>query len=215
MALFISGITALQAQSGVILKGGVNLANVSVNSDGDVNDANTLTSFHLGFSGDFSLADIISFQPGILFTGKGSKVQRGDENSATYRRETFNPMYLEIPANVVLKLPVGTGTKFFVGAGPYLGVGIAGKRKLEARIGGVTTEAESDIEYATEGEDAGFGTLRRFDYGLNGTAGIEGKSLLVGVNYGLGLAKIPAGTNSSADNTNKHRVLSFSLGIKL
>ncbi len=57
--------------------------------------------------------------------------------------------------------------------------------------------------------------LKRFDYGLNGTAGIEGKSVVLGVNYGLGLAKLQSGSNSSQDNNNKHRVLSFTLGFKL
>ncbi|HEV7620206.1 MAG TPA: hypothetical protein VGO09_00660, partial [Flavisolibacter sp.] len=57
--------------------------------------------------------------------------------------------------------------------------------------------------------------LKRFDYGLNGTVGIEGKSLALGVNYGLGLAKLQSGSNSSTDNNNKHRVLSIILGIKL
>ena len=57
--------------------------------------------------------------------------------------------------------------------------------------------------------------MKRFDYGLNGTAGIETKSIVLGLNYGLGLAKLQSGSNSSADDRNKHRVLSLTLGIKL
>jgi hypothetical protein len=64
-------------------------------------------------------------------------------------------------------------------------------------------------------EGTGLGVIRRFDYGVNGTAGIEGKSLVLGVNYGLGMAKLQSGTNSSADNNNKNRVLSITLGLKL
>ena len=64
-------------------------------------------------------------------------------------------------------------------------------------------------------EGAGFGIMKRFDYGLNGTVGVEGKSTLFSVNYGLGLAKLQSGSNSSADNNNKHRVLSLTVGIKL
>ncbi|HYC30179.1 MAG TPA: hypothetical protein VEB42_15200, partial [Chitinophagaceae bacterium] len=65
-----------------------------------------------------------------------------------------------------------------------------------------------------EEEGAGLGIVRRFDYGLNGTAGIESRSMVLGVNYGLGLAKLQSGSNSGVDNNNKHRVLSFTLGFK-
>ena len=57
--------------------------------------------------------------------------------------------------------------------------------------------------------------MRRFDFGLIGTAGVEGKRAVFSVNYGLGLAKLQSGTSSSDDELNKHRVLSFTLGVKL
>jgi hypothetical protein len=63
--------------------------------------------------------------------------------------------------------------------------------------------------------NAGLGIMRRFDYGLNATAGLVLGNVLVSVNYGLGLAKLQAGSDNSADNDNKHRVLSLSLGFRL
>lgn len=63
-------------------------------------------------------------------------------------------------------------------------------------------------------EGAGFGIMRRFDYGLNATAGIETKGAVLAVNYGYGLAKLQSGTDSNADDKYKHRVLSFSVGFK-
>jgi hypothetical protein len=51
--------------------------------------------------------------------------------------------------------------------------------------------------------------------GLNGTIGIEGKKLILSAGYGLGLAKLQSGTNNGEDNNNKHRVLSFTVGVKL
>ena len=59
-----------------------------------------------------------------------------------------------------------------------------------------------------------FGVMKRFDYGLNGTAGIDLKKAVLSVNYGLGLAKLQSGSENSDDN-NKHRVLSFTIGFKL
>jgi hypothetical protein len=227
--ILLSAITSLMtvtlhAQSTGQLRAGFNLANVSVNNNGKVDDANMLSSFQVGFIGNVPLTgSVIALQPGILFTGKGSKIQRGSPSESGYFKQTSNPYYIELPVNLVFKAPIGTASRFFAGAGPYLAIGIAGKNKTEGRtILGTTFNSERDIEFSnddpttfSEEEGTGFGVLKRFDYGLNGTAGIEGKSVVLGVNYGLGLAKLQSGGNSSQDNNNKHRVLSFTLGFKL
>lgn len=204
------------------LQGGLNLANVSVNDDGRVDDAKSLTSFHAGIVADLPLAGPLYLQPGLFFSGKGTESESGDEAGATYFRATSNPYYVELPVNLVFKTPAIGGPRFFVGAGPYIAAGVAGKNKVDGKYLGVAFKTENDIEFSDDDpstldyeEGAGFGIMKRFDYGLNGTAGIEGKSMTLSVNYGLGLAKLQSGSNSSADNNNKHRVLSFSLGFKL
>ena len=219
--LFIMAYFSVRAQSGAILRGGLNLANVSVTDNGRVDDAKMLTSFQAGIIGDIHVASVLYFQPGLLFTGKGTKSQSGTEGSANWYKATTNPYYLEIPATFILKSPTGP-IRFFGGAGPYLGIGIAGKNKAEGAIFGANFSSEKNIEWSNDDpttlndeEGAGFGIMKRFDYGLNGTVGIEGKSAVFSVNYGLGLAKLQSGSNSSQDNNNKHRVLSFTLGFKL
>ena len=215
-------LSANAQKTSAILRAGLNLANVSITESGRIDDAKTLTSFQVGIIGDINLADFIALQPGILVTGKGSKTQSGDASDANYFKATSNPIYIEIPLNLVLKAPVGDDTKFFAGAGPYIGVGIAGKNKTEGKIFGAAFTSEKNIEWSDDDpstldydEGAGFGIMKRFDYGLNGTAGLETKNIVLAVNYGLGLAKLQSGSNSSADDKNKHRVLSFTLGIKL
>ncbi|HKP31966.1 MAG TPA: porin family protein [Chitinophagaceae bacterium] len=215
-------VAIANAQSALILKGGVNLANVSVTSNGRVDDAKQLTSFHVGLAGDLAITKFLSFQPGVLLTGKGSKTESGTESDANFYKATTNPLYIEIPANLVVKLPVSSQTKLFFGAGPYLGIGIAGKNKTEGKFLGAGFKNENDIKFSNDDpttldyeEGAGFNILKRFDYGLNGTAGFEFDKVLLGVNYGLGLAKLQSGSNSSDNDFNKHRVWSFSLGIKL
>ncbi len=204
------------------LQGGINLANVSVTGNGNVDDAKMLTSIQVGIIGDIPIASIVYFQTGLLFTGKGTKLQSGDPSSSTYYKSTSNPYYIELPLNIVLKTPSAKGSRFFAGAGPYIALGIAGKNKVDGKYLGIGFSSEDDIEFSNDDpttlkyeEGAGFGILKRFDYGLNGTAGIEGKSMTLSANYGLGLAKLQSGGNSSADNNNKHRVLSFTLGFKL
>ncbi|HVG15838.1 MAG TPA: outer membrane beta-barrel protein [Chitinophagaceae bacterium] len=222
-AMLLLAASASNAQSGSYIKGGINLANVSVTDNGRVDDANQLTSFQVGIVGNIKLGtSLLSLQPGLLYTGKGAKVQKGTAGQTGYFKQTFNPKYIEVPVNLVFKAPLGKVSRVFLGAGPYAAIGVAGNAKTEGtNILGRTYSRENDIEFSNddpttfnEEEGAGLGVVRRFDYGLNGTVGIEGKSYVLGVNYGLGLAKLQSGSNSSADNSNKHRVLSFTLGFK-
>ena len=218
--LFLLNVNA--QKSSAILKGGINLANVSITDNGRIDDAKTLTSFQVGIIGDISLAEFLAFQPGLLLTGKGTKTQDGDPSDANYFKATTNPLYIEIPMNLVFKFGSGDGPNFFAGAGPYLAIGIAGKNKTEGKFLGASFKSENNIEWSDDDpttfdyeEGAGFGIMKRFDYGLNGTAGVDIKKVVLSVNYGLGLAKLQSGSNSSADDKNKHRVLSFTIGFKL
>ncbi len=213
-------IVAHAQKSSAILKGGVNLANVS-NGDGGVNDARNLTSFHAGIVADLELTSFLAIQPGLLFTGKGTKVEAGDEGDANFFRAKTNPYYVEIPVNLVLKTPTGP-TRFFVGAGPYVAIGVAGKNKVTGSALGTPFSSEEKIKWSNDDpatvnveEGAGFGIMKRFDYGLNGTLGIEVSKLVLSANYGWGLTKLQSGSGSGDDDSNKHRVLSFSLGVKL
>ena len=212
-----------QAQkSRAIIRAGINSANITITNDGDVDENNSLTSFQAGVIVDFPLASIISIQPGILFTGKGSKTEQGDPNGSTWRRATTNPWYIEISVHVIFRTPTGD-TRFFAGAGPYVAIGVAGKNDVEGKFFGVAFNSENDIEWSNDDpfttdyeEGAGYGIMKRFDYGLNGTIGIEMSKAVLSVNYGYGLAKIQSGTNQQqVDDKNKHRVLSVTLGIKL
>jgi hypothetical protein len=220
-ALLLVGITA-NAQRGQF-RAGLNLANVSVTDNGRVDESNQLSTFQVGVLTEIPLGgNFLVLQPGVLYTSKGAKVERGTEGTAGYFKQTFNPRYIEVPLNLLVKAPLGTSSRFFVGAGPYVAVGVGGDARTEgtrAILGNYSFERDitfSDDDPTTfnEEEGTGLGVVRRFDYGLNGSAGIEGKSLILGVNYGYGLAKLQSGTNSGEDNNNKHRVLSFTLGFK-
>lgn len=207
-------------ESSVALRAGVNFANVSIADNGNIDDAKMLTTFQVGLLADFPIVSFFSIQSGLFFTGKGSKTQSGDPQDANYYRATTNPYYVELPLNAVFKIPMD-GTKFFIGAGPYVAMGVAGKRKMEGRFLGVSYNSKEKIAFSNddpttnEEEGAGFGIIRRFDYGFNGTVGFEGKSAIISANYGLGLAKLQSGTTNGADNNNKHRVFSITVGVKL
>lgn len=213
--------SSAQAQHGRI-QAGVNLANVTTTNDGRINNANMLTSFQVGIVGDAHIASIFYLQPGILFTGKGSKIEIGRPTDNLYIKQTSNPFYIEVPMNLVAKLPFNSESHFFFGAGPYGAIGVAGKVKTDKQMLGFQSHYENNIVFSNddpttfnEEEGTGIGVLKRFDYGVNGVVGVEGPKLAISAGYGLGLAKLQSGTNNGKDNDNKHRVLSLTVGFKL
>src|SRR5690349_7096284 len=112
-AILLASATALQAQkAGVFLKGGLNLSNISINKDGEINDANNLVGFHVGLQGDLPITSFFAIQPGLFLTGKGSKLESGDQSGSNWYRATTRPYYLEVPVNAVVKLPLGQDASF-------------------------------------------------------------------------------------------------------
>ena len=219
LALIPLLVLTLTAQT-QILKIGVNSANVTITNDGDIDEARSLTTFQAGLLLNVKFLPFISFQPGILFTGKGTKTQSGETTDANYFRATSNPYYVEVPANFLFKTP--GPIKVFFGGGPYIAMGIAGRNKTEGKFLGVAFNSEDDIIWSDDDpstlgyeEGSGFGIMKKFDYGVNGLAGIETKNIILSLNYGFGLAKLQSGSGSGEDDKNKHRVITFGVGIKL
>jgi hypothetical protein len=218
--MITSILTAANAQK-VYVQGGANFANISSNKNGDTEDKNTLTSFNAGVMGTFGISKIIDIETGLLFTGKGVKAE-SIVNDNNYVKSKFNPYYIELPVNLLVKFPISGTSHLFVNAGPYAAVGVAGKSKVETKFLGVTTNSESNIQFnnddptTSQQEDASYSKIKRFDYGLNFGGGVAFKSLILKANYGLGLAKINSTqTNNSDDQKNKYRTVSLSVGIPL
>jgi len=219
LTLFIVSVQAQKINH--ILRVGVNLANVTTTNDGRFDESNTLTSFQFGLIGDIKLIPVLYLQPGILFTGKGSKVVNGNPDSdVSWYKATFNPYYIELPLNVVVKSP--GKTRVFAGIGPYLGIGVAGKNKVEGKFLGTYFKTDKSIEFSDDDpttlgyeEGAGAGIMKRIDYGINALAGVECHKAVFSFNYGHGLARIQSGTNNSSGDNDKHRVFSFTVGLRL
>ncbi len=223
--LFFSSVLAVfafAAHSQVYVQGGLNLANITKTNSGETFNANNLATFNAGVLARFGLSETFDLESGILFNGHGSKTETNFSNG-DYVRTKFNPMYLEVPLNVLFKVPFNTsGPGFFVNAGPYIAVGIAGKSKFDSKIAGITASSSNNIKFSnddpltSEQDDAAYNKLKRFDYGLNFGAGVDLSKVLIKVNYGLGLAKINSTqSDNSSNDKNKFRTWSLSVGIPL
>ncbi|MEO6548888.1 MAG: outer membrane beta-barrel protein, partial [Ferruginibacter sp.] len=106
----VSLLTAMgfASQAQVYVQGGLNLANITKTNDGQTAKNNLLPSFNAGVLGRFGLSDVFDLESGILLTGKGSKANTYFTNSTddNYVKSKFNPVYLEVPLNAVVKFPL-------------------------------------------------------------------------------------------------------------
>jgi hypothetical protein len=215
-ALSISFAAMSQARVGI--KAGWNLSNITTDNDGNTKDSRSLSGFNVGAIVDLPLVPkILSFQPGVFYSTKGTKVDL-TTTATTNSKFTTNPSYIEIPLNFVAKLPVGPNARLFAGAGPYFAFGVAGKNKYENTIAGVTTSSSSKIKWDDDtpfnngDPNQGFDKFKRFDWGGNVQVGAEISNFLIAAQYGIGFAKVRSGQDNSTDDKSKNRVFNVSVG---
>lgn len=218
--------TVMCTKAQVYVQGGLNLANITNTKSGQTEENNILPSFNAGVMSRFGISEMFDLESGVLLTGKGSKAETYFSSSRddNYVKTRFNPIYVEIPLNAVVKIPLATKSKsnIFVNAGPYVAIGIAGKSKVDTRIISVNSSSSTNIKFSNDDpftsaqDDAAYGKLKRFDYGFNLGGGIDFGKFMLKANYGIGLAKINSTeSNNTADDKNKFRTFSISAGIPL
>ena len=219
----LTAITTIQASAQMYIQGGVNFANITKTNDGQTEKNNILTTFNAGFMSRFGLSKIFDLESGVLVTGRGSKAETDFNGGTDYVKSTFNPIYVEVPLNAVVKVPMGLGgSHLFFHAGPYIAIGIAGKSKMESKIGALVSTSSSTIKFSNDDpftsqqDDAAYDKLKRFDFGANFGGGLQFKHLMLRANYGLGFAKINSTqSNNTVNDKNKYRTASLSIGIPL
>jgi hypothetical protein len=226
LTVLVAASISVAASAQVYVQGGLNLANITKSNNGETQSNNVLATFNAGLMGRFGISDIFDLEAGALFTGRGAKAET-DFTGGTYVKTTFNPYYIEVPVNAVIKFPLGGDPKdkdrpnLFIFAGPYAAIGVAGKSKTTSNIPGYT-ESSSNIKFShedpftSEQDDAAYDKLKQFDFGLNFGGGLDFGPILLKANYGLGLTKISSTeSDNDANDKNKYRTFSISVGVKL
>jgi hypothetical protein len=174
----------------------------------------------LGFTGGISanirIAKDFNFQPALFYTQKGGKINETEifsgETATATGKVTLN--YLEMPLNFLYTSNAGKG-KFFIGAGPSLGLGIGGKGNLTATFNGETNALAFDVKFDGKNSDNVTDEnlhLKAFEVSGNVLAGYQfavGVTLTAGYNFGL--------SNISPDSgqTWKNNYFGIRLGYRL
>lgn len=200
--------TELSAQNYGV-RAGLNLSNMLLRSDGVTNyNGNVLhPGFHLGVTTEFPISQIFSFETGLIFTKKGYKFNLDAPifPVGNYTQQSqANLYYLDIPltAKVIHEL---NAVKLYGVFGPYMGLGMSGRVKSETIKDGETQRSEIDVEW-------GANNYKRFDFGLIIGAGVEIKSIQLGLTYNLGLANVLA--DSKNDTRLNNRVIALTVGYR-
>ncbi|WP_293903575.1 porin family protein [Sphingobacterium sp. UBA5670] len=187
-----------QGGLGYGLRAGVNIPKYSFENGSSESNTGFFVTGYL----DAPVSPYFSIQPGLSLQNKGGKWSEGEGNNALELKQSI--MSLDIPVNLVAKLPTGGSGNFFIGAGPYVGFALSGKNKQN--IGGVKTE--QDVEFGSGDGDE----LKRTDFGVNFLAGYQlSNGFQINAGYGLGLTNLSPVSNLST----KNRVWSVGIGFGL
>lgn len=181
VALMVASMASAQVSLGI--RGGLNMSNFS-GKDAKFLSVNPsmLIGGHVGLTADYEFMSGMSIQSGLYFTTKGAKYSEivvGQTGTITYR-----PMYLQVPIHFAYKIPIASGTRFVLHAGPYLAYGVGGK---------VTASAKGLIDGSSDtgdvfGDNGAFDN--RFDAGLGLGADFEVNRLVFGLGWDMGLVNV-------------------------
>lgn len=164
--------------------GGVNFQNLNGKDIyGKQLENDMIVGYHAGVNMQIPIAPEFYFQPGLLFTTKGAK------NTAGTITTTYSISYVELPLNFMYKGQLGKGY-IMLGAGPYLGYGVAGKTLVE----GGPESIKTDIEFKNvveQGDPYTTTFFKPLDAGANIFAGYEmAGGIFLQLNAQLGLIEI-------------------------
>lgn len=195
------------------VKAGLNLSNILEKDDDDTysEDYKMNPGFHVGATAEFPITEMLSFETGLLLSTKGYRMSEEEtDGGETYEyKGNINLLYVDIPLTAKAYFDVG-GAKIYGAFGPYLGLGLSGKYKIEETYMGSTDTEEGDLELGSDEQNDDFKSL---DFGLAIGAGVEINAIQIGLSYGLGLANISPYSGDGYKVNN--RVLGLSVGYRL
>jgi outer membrane protein OmpA-like peptidoglycan-associated protein len=218
LLLLLFAASVIKAQFRVGIAGGPNISSVVERNnlpgwDSIKNNYSTRTGLHIGVIADlrFSPRSKFYFQPAVFFYNKGRSYTSPDDSIGAIKTYTFSQFvnYMDMPLNLVFKLPLGQKVKFILGGGPYISFFYNGKEKTETSYnsGDFETTEDNDLPVGTKP-----GQYKTFDYGVNGLAGFEIGRLSITGNFSQGMGDFYTANYKGHLN---HRVYGATLAIYL
>ena len=193
LAIFlIASSSGVYAQIKSRYTGGLNISAMKLKAEGLNSSPGTPLGIHFGYAFEIPVIRSFTFQPGVLFSAKGTNYRLDSTD------HSISPIYIEIPANAALTIG-GDKIKISLLAGPYIAFG----------VGGTIWKSGQSVKDLKFGRGAGK-DISFIDAGLNFGIGVCINKFMVTFQYGMGL------TNISGDDPGvtemKNQVIGISFG---
>lgn len=201
--VIVAGINANAQSSGISneesllsfgVKAGVNFA--GFNGKG-AKELDGKIGFNAGVFAEYTLPTNLYFLTGLDVSFKGAKFEIKEEGDKY--KETYSPIYLQLPIHAGYKLGISDNLTLGVHAGPYLAYGIGGKYKAEETINGETEKDDADF-FGSEEK----GGAKSFDFGLGLGVDADVKQFRIGLGYDLGLSNFDRNEDGDAHLKNRN-----------
>lgn len=196
---------------GLNIKGGLNLGKLLSKIDGDKDDffeedQKLLPGVHAGLTYQIMVKKGFYIEPGALYSLKGAKAMVKEDGD--YDKLMIRLHYIEIPVNFGYKHTFEKkNISIYTFFGPYFGFAAGGKYVSKVKFDGEKDKNSEKVNFGSEG-------LSRFDAGLNIGAGMEFKKIILGLQYGIGLANMLGKDNRGTDDY-KLKLMSRTLGLTI
>jgi hypothetical protein len=151
------------------IKGGLNVSNMYTK---DIQTNNTLMGFNAGLFLKIPITSVLTFQPELLYTTKGSELTY---NSFITGKASFALNYIELPLLAVINLT----ENFNLHGGVYL-----------ASLTSVKISNKSTTDLFNFENDLKKSDFEMYDYGLVAGAGLDFNKISLGVRYEYGMKPV-------------------------
>lgn len=179
-----------------------------------------------GFVANVPITGGLFFRTGVLYSAKGSNWSQFYDTANVYREKKaqlltskteLNVNYIDIPVNLLYKLPLKKKTRFIVGGGPQLSLLYTGDKTYSTTsVTQPKLDEEAKLEYKQDvNKDLPIGHIpgryRIVHVGANAFAGLEFNRVFLTANYSRGLGAF----YEEEDRQYKHQTIGASIGIYL
>lgn len=196
------------------IKTGGNLYSSSINMK-DLAAKKLKIGYQIGLSAEYAVSDGFYLQSGVFFKTKGIRLKgkTGTSEDEAYWSQSINLQYLQLPILATYKIELVSDTKVFFNVGPYIAYGIGGKSTIKERYLNSTRTNEK-----RNTDSFGDNRMKKIDYGLKYSIGLEYEKFVFEWSYELGLVDI--GSDNSEinsilnDKRFRNQGLALSVGYK-
>ena len=192
-AFFILGSKTGYSQVRYNIQAGVNFSTLTNNL---LPNTSSKTGFRAGLGINYNFSDFFSVDPSLLIVSKGFK--QSDINLSV------NPIYLQLPVNFTLNLPLTRNIKILIGAGPYVAYGIGGSGSIGLSSG------ETLVDAKMFSNESVFTYYNKFDAGLNSSVGIALGDIILSLGGEWGFLKVNDYELNDKQNLNNSYYISLS-----